>query len=385
MRARLGTLLAACGAVFATLATSAAPAADDAASKFDPQLYRQTVQRGISYLTSKGQAPDGSFSGKISPAVTALCTSALLRNGMSPDDPAVAKSLKYLEGFVQKDGGIYAPGSSVRNYETSIALMCLVDANKDGRYSKLIDAANNYVKNIQWGADGKIAASDVKYGGAGYGKSGTRPDLSNTAFLVDALHSVGDELNSDALQRALVFVSRCQNLETEHNTTPFPAKNPDGGFYYTPADGGESEAGKMSDGGLRSYASMTYSGLKSMLYAGVAPDDERVRAAVKWIEKHYNLDGNPGMEIADPAMAQAGLYYGYHTFAKALAALGRSTLIDDKGVEHDWRADLVAALAQRQKEDGSWSNAQKRWMEGDPNLVTAYSLLALSYCRPSAP
>ena len=36
------------------------------------------------------------------------------------------------------------------------------------------------------------------------------------------------------MQRALVFVSRCQNLETEHNTTPFAAKNPDGGFYYTP-------------------------------------------------------------------------------------------------------------------------------------------------------
>ena len=35
------------------------------------------------------------------------------------------------------------------------------------------------------------------------------------------------------MKKALVFVSRCQNLETEHNTTPFAAKIPDGGFYYT--------------------------------------------------------------------------------------------------------------------------------------------------------
>ena len=64
----------------------------------------------------------------------------------------------------------------------------LVDANKDGRYKDVIDGANNYVKKIQWGADGKTSEADLQYGGAGYGKSGTRPDLSNTSFLVDALH-----------------------------------------------------------------------------------------------------------------------------------------------------------------------------------------------------
>ena len=30
-----------------------------------------------------------------------------------------------------------------------------------------------------------------------------------------------------------------------------------------------------------------------------------------------------------------------------------------------------------QKDDGSWINGNARWLEGDPNLVTAYSLLAL--------
>jgi squalene-hopene/tetraprenyl-beta-curcumene cyclase len=31
--------------------------------------------------------------------------------------------------------------------------------------------------------------------------------------------------------------------------------------------------------------------------------------------------------------------------------------------------------------DGSWVNENPRWMEGDPNLVTAYALLALAYCQ----
>jgi squalene-hopene/tetraprenyl-beta-curcumene cyclase len=38
-------------------------------------------------------------------------------------------------------------------------------------------------------------------------------------------------------------------------------------------------------------------------------------------------------------------------------------------------------LAKAQQDDGSWINANARWLENDPNLVTAYSLLALSYCR----
>ena len=76
-----------------------------------------------------------------------------------------------------------------------------------------------------------------------------------------------------AIQDALVFVSRCQNLESEHNTTQWPAKNPDGGFYYTPLAGKGPDAEKTENGGLPSYGSMTYTGLKSMIFAGVGPDD----------------------------------------------------------------------------------------------------------------
>jgi len=340
----------------------------------DYEQYEQMVTRAISYLTAKGQAEDGSFSSQAGPAVTALVATAALRHGRTSSDPLVVKALGYLDQFVQSDGGVYRTGSLYGNYETSIAIICYAAANADGRYNERLKRAEAYLKGLQWDEDQGKDPSDPAYGGAGYGKS-KRPDLSNTQFFMDALQVLGNDENSEAIQRALIFVSRCQNLETEHNTTPFATKNPDGGFYYTPAAGGSSMAGVTPDGGLRSYGSMTYAGLKSMIYAGLGMDDPRVKAAVKWIEMHYDLKSNPGM-------GEAGLYYYYHTFAKALDAMQYDVFVDRQGVRHDWRAELRDELVRRQLPDGSWVNDADRWMEGDPSLVTAYALLTLAYCKP---
>jgi hypothetical protein len=335
----------------------------------------EIAARAIEFLRTKGQDANGAFTEATGPAVTALVLAGVLRNGKPPSDPFVAKSLKYLETFVQPDGGIYKPGSAHQNYETSISIMALAEANRDGRYKDVIKNADAFLKNLQWDEGEGKPKDDVNYGGAGYG-SHKRPDLSNTAFFVEALKSAGNDADSQAIQRALVFVSRCQNLESEHNTTEFAAKNPDGGFYYTPAAGGNSQAGKTETGGLRSYASMTYAGLKSMIHAGVKKDDKRVKAALSWLKKNYDLDSNPGMD-------QQGLFYYYQTVAKCLDAYGEEKFVDDTGKEHDWRAEIIAELAERQQPDGSFVNPQSRWMEGDANLVTGYALLALAHCRKS--
>ncbi len=340
----------------------------------DPKLYQEVVSRAVSFLVHHGQAADGSFSSQMGVGVTALATTALMRHGRTPSDPAVAKGLKYLERFIQPDGGVYQPGTFYMNYETCLAILCFREANADGRYTRQIKQAEAFLKKLQWDEGEGKDKTDPSYGGAGYGKQ-KRPDLSNTAFLIEALRACGNGPEDEAIQKALVFVSRCQNLESEFNTTPFPAKNPDGGFYYTCAAGGQSMAGTLPNGGLRSYASMTYAGLKSMIYAGVTADDPRVKAAKNWIARYYDLSSNPGME-------QAGLYYYYHLFAKTLDALGEPSFADAQGVQHDWRRELVEELAKRQQPDGSWTNQNDRWMEGDPNLVTSYALLALAYCRP---
>lgn len=355
---------------------TAAPAGSSAPTpRIDPKAFQQGVDRAIRFLRTV-QSPDGSFSAYAGPGVTALACTALMRSGLGPSDPTVAKGLKYLEGMIRPDGGIYQPAALFSNYETCLAMMCLAEANRDGRYTKVLKRAEAFVKSKQWDEGEGHTRDSFYYGGAGYGKQ-ERPDLSNTQFLIEALRAVGNGPDDEAVQRALVFVSRCQNFESEHNTTGFAAKNPDGGFYYTCAAGGQSQAGETPGGGLRSYGSMTYAGLKSMIHAGVGPDDPRVKAAYEWIRKYYDIKSNP-------FMGNAGLYYYYHTFAKALDAMRLDLIEDASGVKHYWRRELAAELLGRQRPDGSWINQNNRWMEGDPNLVTSYALLTLAYCRPGA-
>ncbi|MDA7951532.1 MAG: hypothetical protein MPJ24_08595, partial [Pirellulaceae bacterium] len=325
--------------------------------------YREMVDKAIDYLRKEGQDEEGAFSPQLGPGVTALVTSSLIQNGISVDDPAVTKGLKYVERFVQQDGGIYSDGSKHRNYETSLAIVCFADANQGGRYDETLRNAESFLRTMQWGVGFKAAESDDAYGGAGYGKH-ERPDMSNTGFFIEALHKVGNGADDEGVQRALKFFSRCQNLESEHNKTKFADKVKDGGFYYTVAAGGESKAGETPNGGLRSYGSMTYVGLKSMIYAGLTKEDKRVIAATDWIKKFYTLKTNPGV-------GNQGLFYYYCTLAKAFDVLGDDVLIDSKGVKHIWRAELATELHSRQQKDGSWLNeGASRWMEGDKNLVT---------------
>ena len=54
--------------------------------------------------------------------------------------------------------------------------------------------------------------------------------------------------------------------------------------------------------------------------------------------------------------------------AKCLDVLGVDEVIDAKGKKHDWRADITAALAKRQKRRRQLGQRRDHWMEGDPNL-----------------
>jgi squalene-hopene/tetraprenyl-beta-curcumene cyclase len=340
----------------------------------DAAALKTARQKGAAFLKTS-QSEDGSWTSAEAPGITGLVTFGLLAGGAPPDDPSVVKALKHLEKFEQPDGGIYFPKSNHASYETSISVMVFTAANQRGKYDALLAKADKYLRGLQWDESEKTDKSDVKFGGTGYGRTGDRPDLSNTVFFLEALQATGAKKDDPAVQKALVFLSRCQNLETENNTTPFASKVNDGGFYYTPAAGGTSQAGNNPDGGLRSYGSMTYAGLKSMIFAGLTAEDQRVQAATTWIKKFYTVTENPGL-------GQQGVYYYFQMFAKALAALKIDQLEDAKGKKHDWRKELAEHVFTLQQPNGSWVNTNARWMEGDPNLSTAYVLMALKHCDP---
>jgi squalene-hopene/tetraprenyl-beta-curcumene cyclase len=127
---------------------------------------------------------------------------------------------------------------------------------------------------------------------------------------------------------------------------------------------------------LRSYGSMTYAGLKSMIYAGLTKDDPRVKAAWGWITKNWSVDENPGMSANGPQAAKAGIFYYDHTLSRALAAYGEPVVVDPKGTSHDWRKELADKLAAEQRPDGSFTG-DRRWMEDNPVIATVLATLAL--------
>jgi len=339
---------------------------------------KAVVEKATEYFKT-AQKDDGNFSTNPragEPGLTALIAAALIRNGIPTDNTVVAKALKYLESKVRKDGGVESPGLS--NYMTCLAIMTFKEANTGGKYDKIIAAAAKYVKTLQYG-DG-LKEDDPHFGGAGYDKPSPkgRPDMSNTHFMVEALLAAGVSKDDPSIQRALTYISRSQNLESEFNKLPFAAKageDDKGGFVYNLDDANNPNSPKRTaDGGLRSEGGMTYAGLKSFLYAGVGKDDKRVAAAITWIRKHYTVTENPGQK-------DAGLYYYYHTFAKAMDALGEDMFADAKGVKHDWRQELFDELKKRQKPNGSWVNSNGAFLESMPEIASAFAVLALSYCK----
>ena len=61
-------------------------------------------------------------------------------------------------------------------------------------------------------------------------------------------------------------------------------------------------------------------------------------------------------------------------------AMGETEVTDTTGKEHNWRNDLASKLLSLQDKDGSWVNPHSpRWWEGDRNLVTAWSVIALNH------
>lgn len=337
------------------------------------------VADGIEFLRNV-QFPDGSFSEtpRVGLGPTLVVANGLLRAGVRPDDPALAKTLKLLEDSIQTDGGIYAENGGLANYETCLSLVCFSLANKafgDGRYDEVVRKAEQFVRKSQYNESNGFSRDNPYFGGVGYNEEhAKRPCLSNTEYFIEALLETGADANDPAIQDALVFASRCQNLKSQDEPDKYFKSSNDGGFIYTCISPDQNPGGQNVDGTLRSYGSMTSAGLKCLYAAGLTEDDPRVAAACRWLDAHYSTTQNPGV-------GRRGLYYFYDAFSKCLSVGKKYSLVDKDGVEHDWRAEFVKELALAQNIDGSWVNEDRMWYESDPILVTGYVLSVLSYCK----
>ncbi len=367
-----------------------APGPDGANVSLKLEIER-AIAKGVDYLKSQQDAKTGSWSDPGNPGISALAISSLL--GDPNRDPAeglpteAEKGYGHLLASIKADGGIY--GKGLATYNTALSIMALVQSGKE-EHLPVIAKARRLLVNQQQDYDKKGVVDNLFDGGIGYGGSYAHSDLSNTHFALEALYYSQKVLADTAYDEskefdldwgaAIEFVSATQNSESSVKRLGSGVglrEEDKGGFVYFPGDTKSEEIELKTDGGtktaLRSYGSMSYAGLLSFIYADMDRDDPRIAAAMDWLQRNYTVEENPGLDAQ-------GLYYYYHTMAKALAITGTKSLTAPDGGKVDWKKELALKLMGGQKPDGSWINeASNRWMENDPVLVTAYSLLALQH------
>jgi squalene-hopene/tetraprenyl-beta-curcumene cyclase len=252
-------------------------AAQNTDPKIDLSLAKEidhSIKEGLKWLHSQ-QEDDGSW--QHYPAITALVLSSYLRAhpSITINEPVIKNGFEFLKSCVKPDGGIYL--DDMPNYNTSICLMAFKDANLS-EFDIIIKNAEDYLMGLQIDESEDFTTDSLFYGGVGYGGD-ERPDLSNLQWAIEAM-SVDDMKNVDPerkltdeekqrmqnkklfYDKALVFLAKCQNLQS---VNPEAYATNDGGFMYEP---GASKAG-----GTNSYGSMTYAGLKSLIYANVDRND----------------------------------------------------------------------------------------------------------------
>lgn len=380
------------GALLALLALLA-PAAPARAGDADLALYA----RALDWLVAQqhdnggfGQVP-GQPPGEI--GITGLVLKGLADAPQPYRDKhraAAEKAAAFILKHRQEDGSFSQGRSGLSTYRTSIAIMSLGALDR-ARHRDVILRAAEWLKGEQLTEPNGAGPDNPHHGGFGYDPSGQRPDadMSNTQLALAALHDAGVPPDDPVFQRALVFLNRCQNSSEVNPGVGQLRPLDDGGFIYDPGlDRNKSASIEHPDGKVSfvSYASMTYGGLMSLVYAGRSADDPAVQAALRWIGTNYTLDENRGLGVRqqDPRANQQGLYYYYHSFAKCLAALGEPTIQTEQG-ERMWARDLFDALHARAQQDGSFRNEHDRWWEKDPVLVTAYVINAMNHALPFLP
>ena len=305
---------------------------------------KAATAKAAAYLWSK-QAADGGWHSE---------TYGLLRSGQSltpfilnalldlPDPPkdAVEKAFAFIRAHTSEAGEVGRSDPSLEdypNFATSLAVRALRRAGKDA--GRMIEA----LRAQQFGEGNGWTPDQAPYGGWGMGGPVRRPphpghvDLSMTRH---ALQAAGDPSG-----RAKRYLHRCRNA--------------DGGYMFSPV---VLEANKAGVG--RSYGTATADAVLALL-AIEAP----VAEPLGWLTKHHRADGVPGFE--EGSKWRDGMLY-YYLAASAQAF--RQTKSGPDG----WRKEMIRSLAARQREDGSFRNANFIMKEDDPLIATTLALLALT-------
>lgn len=304
------------------------------------------LANGIAWLVAQ-QAPEGAWRSTTysaygeGPILTAAALWALTAcpEGSVPRD-AIDRGEAYLRRCIAAEGKLESISPV---YGTSLAILSL--ARLRGPDDVDVRRMARWLVSVQLAEPMGWSRADRAYGG--WDRQGdwarspnlAQADLSILSFAVEALAAARVSEEDPVWDRALTFVSRCQQ--------------PDGGFLATPVP----EHGWVNKAGEgRSYGTATCDGVRALLACG-APAE----ACGAWLDAHPSTDAPAGLN----AEWTEGLRF-YHAYVWAAARRLRGLPVD------------VSWLAGRQRADGSWANPQPLMKEDDPLVATLLAVAALA-------
>jgi squalene-hopene/tetraprenyl-beta-curcumene cyclase len=367
-----------------------------------------SLERAATFLTDR-QSSDGAWRSDVYPpfrdgdALTPVVLESLLCQPLSAKlEAACRRATAYLEAPIQADGTISVGphGLSYPVYTAAASVVALSDVH-NGRRSRARDAWLQYLRDRQLTESLGWRSEDSVYGGWCYSPDLPRkpqtgeatpalsePNLSATAFAIDALRVAGCGPEDPAVKKAMSFVNRCQNYH-ERNAPVADLAFDDGGFFFMLEDAVRNKAGvagRDSTGRERfnSYGSATADGLRALLKCGQPSESLRVVATRRWLDSHFSADSHPGNYAKDREHAREAPYYYYarsqvlawQVLCRANASTVRPTATQ--------AISLADALLARQEADGSWRNKAVDLREDDPLVATSAAVQALVACRDLA-
>ncbi len=209
-----------------------------------------------------------------------------------------------------------------------------------------------YLRAQQFAEENGWTRNDPAYGAWGMGGDRRRPpepghvDLAMTRYVLEGLSAAGISSSDPAMQKAQVYLDRCQN--------------PDGGFFFSTVNLDTNKAGDVN-GKYRSYGTTTCDGILALLAAGVPRNDPRIARAQAWLKQNHLEERAPGFDIEPARMGWSdGLRFYY------AAAVTRAM-------------PSLPVLLPAQNDDGSFANKNNLVKEDDPLIATAFALRVLCH------